>query len=68
MCPRDEIAALLDGELCELDAAEFNSHLDACRVCRQALSDHTRLTAALNAYFTWDRGPNFRPVASPVSW
>lgn len=49
MCPRDDIAAYLDGELSADGSAELDRHIDSCAVCRRTLFEQRQMLAAISA-------------------
>lgn len=49
VCPRDDIAAYLDGELSADAAAALEVHAAECSICRRSLSEQRQLLAALGA-------------------
>jgi anti-sigma factor RsiW len=49
MCPRDEIAAYIDGELSVDESAAFERHVDECAVCSRSLMEQRQFLAALSA-------------------
>lgn len=49
VCPNDDLAAYLDGELTAKAADAIEKHVDACDACGRALADQRRFLAALSA-------------------
>jgi anti-sigma factor RsiW len=49
MCPRDDIAAYVDGELSAEAAAALEGHIDGCEVCSRSLMEQRQFLAALSA-------------------
>lgn len=49
VCPRDDIAAYVDGELSADAAAKLELHIDSCRFCSSTLLEQRRFLAALSA-------------------
>lgn len=47
-CPREEIAAYLDGELDARARLRFEAHLKDCRTCSEELQEQRRLLCALD--------------------
>src|SRR6266496_1239815 len=67
-CPRDEIAAYLDGELGGSEREEFELHLGVCTECSVQLQEQKRflceLNLALNQQPTPDLPGNFVEVVA----
>lgn len=55
-CPRDEIAAYLDGELSSTLADEFEGHVRDCETCSRALREQRQFLASLSASLGEDPG------------
>jgi anti-sigma factor RsiW len=49
VCPRDDIAAYVDGELSPDASAVLELHIDDCGICRRSLRQQRQLLAALSA-------------------
>lgn len=49
ICPRDDVAAYVDGELSAQEAEEFELHVDQCSTCGRALMQQRQFLAALSA-------------------
>ncbi len=49
LCPRDDIAAYVDGELSTEAAEAVERHVRACAICSRALLDQRQFLAALSA-------------------
>lgn len=49
VCPRDDIAAYVDGELSSDAAAALERHIDGCSICRRSLLEQRQFLAALSA-------------------
>lgn len=47
-CPRDDIAAYVDGELSSDAAADLERHIEACAICSRSLVQHRQFLAALS--------------------
>ena len=54
VCPRDDIAAYLDGELSVDAAGTLEEHTAECSICRRSLSEQRQLLAALGASLAQD--------------
>lgn len=51
ICPREEIAAYLDGEISPREEAELETHLAACKACSAELNMQKKLLCALDLAF-----------------
>ena len=49
VCPRDDIAAYVDGELSETQRAKLEQHVSECEICSRSLMQQRQFLAALSA-------------------
>lgn len=49
MCPRDDIAAYVDGELSESQRTKLERHVSRCEICSRSLMEQRQFLAALSA-------------------
>jgi len=55
-CPRDDIAAFVDGELSAAAASAFEGHVNECNTCAKALREQRKFLASLSASLSGDPG------------
>ncbi|MBK9154082.1 MAG: zf-HC2 domain-containing protein [Chloracidobacterium sp.] len=55
-CPRDDIAAFVDGELSAAAASEFEAHISECWTCARVLREQRQFLASLSASLSEDPG------------
>jgi anti-sigma factor RsiW len=55
LCPSEQIAAYLDGELDGSELKAFEQHVEACQSCRNELTAHRVLLCELDAAMSHDR-------------
>ena len=49
VCPRDDIAAFVDGELSETQRTRLEQHVSDCEICSRSLMEQRQFLAALSA-------------------
>ena len=49
VCPRDDIAAFVDGELSETQRTKLERHVSDCEICSRSLMEQRQFLAALSA-------------------